>query len=320
MSISVLGSGAFGTALAISLADNGPVSLWTRDADQARDMRATRRNTRRLPGADLPETLTVTSDLERAAQADTILLAVPMQTLRSFVSAHADLLRNRALVACCKGIELETGQGPLVVLHACLPKARTALLTGPSFAADIAKGLPTALTLACRDPETGAQLQRQLTTKNLRLYRTTDTNGAEIGGALKNVMAIACGAVIGAGLGDSARAALMTRGYAEMQRMALASGAQPDTLAGLSGFGDLTLTCSSELSRNYRLGLAIGRNETFDPSITVEGAATARAVHAEAQTRNLDMPITAIVVALLDQRLTIADATAQLFARPLKEE
>ncbi|ATG45263.1 glycerol-3-phosphate dehydrogenase GpsA [Phaeobacter piscinae] len=320
MSVSVLGSGAFGTALAISLAGNGPVTLWARDADQARDMQATRRNTRRLPGADLPETLTVTSDLERATQADTILLAVPMQTLRSFVSTHADLLRDRALVACCKGIELKTGQGPLVVLHGCLPTARTALLTGPSFAADIAKGLPTALTLACRDPETGAQLQQQLTTKNLRLYRTTDTSGAEIGGALKNVMAIACGAVIGAGLGDSARAALMTRGYAEMQRMALASGAQADTLAGLSGFGDLTLTCSSELSRNYRLGLAIGRNETFDPNITVEGAATARAVHAEAQARNLDMPITAIVVALLDQRLTIADATAQLLARPLKEE
>ncbi|MFV1529284.1 MULTISPECIES: NAD(P)H-dependent glycerol-3-phosphate dehydrogenase [unclassified Phaeobacter] len=320
MSVSVLGSGAFGTALAISLAANGPVTLWARDADQALQMQETRRNSRRLPDAALPDKLTVTNDLERAAQAETVLLAVPMQTLRGFITAHAALLRDRGLVACCKGMELKTGLGPLAVIRDCLPEARTALLTGPSFAADIARGLPTALTLACGNAETGRELQQQLTTKTLRLYRTTDTIGAEIGGALKNVIAIACGAVIGAGLGDSARAALMTRGYAEMQRMALATGARPETLAGLSGFGDLTLTCSSDLSRNYRLGLAIGRGEAFDPNITVEGAATARAVHAAATARQLDMPITAIVVALLDQRLTIADATAQLLSRPLKEE
>jgi glycerol-3-phosphate dehydrogenase (NAD(P)+) len=144
--------------------------------------------------------------------------------------------------------------------------------------------------------------------------------GAELGGALKNVIAIACGAVIGAGLGESARAALMTRGYAEMQRMALACGARAETLAGLSGFGDLTLTCSSDLSRNYRLGFAIGRGESFDPSITVEGAATARATAAKAEDMRLDMPITQTVVALLDGRLTIHDATAQLLSRPLKEE
>ncbi|MFS4581669.1 NAD(P)H-dependent glycerol-3-phosphate dehydrogenase [Phaeobacter sp. C3_T13_0] len=320
MSVAILGSGAFGTALAISLANNGPVTLWARDVSLAREMQDTRRNHRRLPDATLPDALTITSDLETATQAETVLLAVPMQTLRDFVSHNLNLLRDRALVACCKGIELKTGSGPLVVIRSCLPETQSALLTGPSFAADIAKGLPTALTLACDSHALGRRLQQQLTTRNLRLYRTTDTVGAEIGGALKNVMAIACGAVVGAGLGDSARAALMTRGYAEMQRMALAAGAKADTLAGLSGFGDLTLTCGSNLSRNYRLGLSIGRNEEFDPNITVEGAATARAVHADAKSRNLDMPITAIVVDLLDQRLTIADAAAQLLARPLKEE
>lgn len=320
MSVAVLGSGAFGTALAISLANEGLVTMWARDADHARDMQNSRENSRRLPGAVLPDALTVTAELDRATQADVVLLAVPMQKLRQVVSENANLLRERTIVACCKGIELNSGLGPIAVLRECLPQTTSALLTGPSFAADIAIGLPTALTLACQDEAQGKVLQQQLTTSNLRLYRTTDTIGAELGGALKNVMAIACGAVIGAGLGDSARAALMTRGYAEMQRMAIASGARAETMAGLSGFGDLTLTCSSELSRNYRLGLSIGRAEPFDPSVTVEGAATARAVHEEAQSRKLDMPITAIVVALLDQRLTIADAAAQLLSRPLKEE
>jgi glycerol-3-phosphate dehydrogenase (NAD(P)+) len=320
MSVSVLGAGAFGTALAISLAGNGPVTLWARNNANAEKMQASRRNENRLPGVDLPPELTVTSDLAEAAESDTILLSVPMQQLRGLLMAEGDALAGKALVACCKGIELSTGMGPVSVIRDCQPQAQAALLTGPSFAADIARGLPTALTLACEDPALGLSLQEQLTTANLRLYRTTDTVGAELGGALKNVIAIACGAVIGAGLGESARAALMTRGYAEMQRMALACGARAETLAGLSGFGDLTLTCSSDLSRNYRLGFAIGRGESFDPSITVEGAATARATAAKAEAMRLDMPITQTVVALLDGRLTIHDATAQLLSRPLKEE
>ncbi|WIY26787.1 NAD(P)H-dependent glycerol-3-phosphate dehydrogenase [Parasedimentitalea psychrophila] len=320
MSISVLGSGAFGTALAISLAGNGPVTLWARDPHQAKALQATRENVKRLPGVPLPKGLSITDSITEAAQNQTLLLAVPMQRLRSLLNDHCDILAAKTLVACCKGIELNTGLGPIAVLRQALPNAQPALLTGPSFAADIARGLPTALTLACQDARLGKHLQQQLTTKNLRLYRTTDTIGAEQGGALKNVMAIACGAVIGAGLGDSARAALMTRGYAEMQRMALACGARPETLAGLSGFGDLTLTCSSDLSRNYQLGLAIGRGESFDPTITVEGAATARAATAKADEMKIDMPITQTVTNLVGQRLTIADAVAQLLARPLKEE
>lgn len=320
MSISVLGAGAFGTALAISLAGNGPVTLWARNKTHTDQMTQSGRNEARLPGVDLPENLTATSDLNAASQSETILLAVPMQKLRALLTEHAALLGGKTLVACCKGIELATGLGPIAVIRDCLPDARAALLTGPSFASDIARGLPTALTLACDDPDLGKALQAKLTTANLRLYRTTDTIGAELGGALKNVIAIACGAVIGAGLGESARAALMTRGYAEMQRMALACGARAETLAGLSGFGDLTLTCSSKLSRNYQLGLAIGQGGAFDPSVTVEGAATARATAQKAAGMGLDMPITRTVVGLIDGDLTIHDATAQLLSRPLKEE
>ncbi|OED46055.1 glycerol-3-phosphate dehydrogenase [Rhodobacteraceae bacterium (ex Bugula neritina AB1)] len=320
MSISVLGSGAFGTALAISLAGNGPVTLWARNAIKAQSMQDSRRNGTRLPGVVLPETLTISADIAQACTSDVLLLAVPMQTLRGVLEDHQAHLTGKTLVACCKGIELDSGLGPVTVIREVVPEASAALLTGPSFAADIARGLPTALTLACSDAGHCEQLQEQLTTANLRLYRTTDTIGAEVGGALKNVMAIACGAVIGAGLGDSARAALMTRGYAEMQRMALASGARAETLAGLSGFGDLALTCTSDLSRNYRLGLSIGRGETFDPSITVEGAATARAVAEQAQRMGLDMPVTLTVTNLIDQRLTISEAVAHLLKRPLKEE
>jgi glycerol-3-phosphate dehydrogenase (NAD(P)+) len=283
-------------------------------------MRDERENRNRLPGVTLPETLRITSDLARAADNRTLLLAVPMQQLRSVLTIHAAALQDRVLVACCKGIELDTGMGPMAVIASVLPTTQAALLTGPSFAQDIASGLPTALTLACADKDLGKVLQKDLTTANLRLYRTTDVIGAELGGALKNVVAIACGAVIGAGLGDSARAALMTRGYAELRRMAILLGAEPETLAGLSGFGDLALTCTSDLSRNFRLGLTLGRGEPFDPNVTVEGVATARAVAAKAVTMDLDMPITRSVVNLLAGALTITDAMADLLSRPLKEE
>ena len=317
MSVSVLGAGAFGTALAISLAGKGPVTLWARDAG---DMAARRENAKRLPGCPFPETLSVTESLAQAAEAETLLLAVPMQKLRSVLEEHRAALHGKHLVACCKGIELSSGVGPVRVIEETIPEATAAILTGPSFAADIARGLPTALTLACADPAAGEQLQAELTTANLRLYRTTDTTGAELGGALKNVVAIASGAAIGAGLGESARAALMTRGYAEMQRLAAHLKAEPTTLAGLSGFGDLTLTCTSEQSRNYRLGQSLGQGTPFDPSTTVEGAATARAVDALAREAALDMPITRAVAGLLDNQLDVAGAMKSLLTRPLKEE
>lgn len=317
MTVAVLGAGAFGTALAISLAQNGPVILWARDPS---NMTTERENRARLPGHSFPENLTVTGDLSTVTQAHILLVAVPTQSLRGFLSDHATFFAGKRLVACCKGIELSTGLGPVSVIAEEVPDATPAILTGPSFAGDIAAGLPTALTLACSDEHVGVELQKALTTPNLRLYRTTDTVGAELGGALKNVIAIACGAVMGAGLGESARAALMTRGYAEMQRLAAHLDADPRTLSGLSGFGDLTLTCTSSGSRNYRLGLSLGEGSAFDPSITVEGAATARAVDELARKSGLDMPITAAVAGLLDNRLDVATAMQTLLTRPLKEE
>lgn len=317
--IGVMGAGAFGTALAITLAAQGtPVTLWARSPAQVRDMAATRRNQAYLPQATFPEALSVTERIEDLSQADILLLAVPLQHLRDALYGLPE--RTVPMVACCKGIELASGLGPVGVIHEVFPNATAAILTGPSFAADIAIGRPTALTLACADDDVGMALQSALTTPTLRLYRTTDTIGAELGGALKNVIAIACGAVMGSGLGDSARAATMTRGFAEMQRIGASFGARPTTLSGLSGLGDLALTCTSDLSRNYRLGLSLGRGDPFDPAITVEGAATARAMLTIARNRNLDVPITETVTQLLDGTTTISDAITELMTRPLKEE
>lgn len=321
MRVAVAGAGAFGTALAIALSRDGTqVTLWARDPQAVEEMRAARENARRLPGLRFPDSLAVTADAARLGQAEAVLLAVPAQQLRGFLEEHREVLEGRALVACAKGIELATLRGPTETIADVIPDAVAAVLTGPSFAADIARGLPTALTLACRDAVQGAALQEALSTPTLRLYRITDTTGAELGGALKNVIAIACGAAIGAGLGDSARAALMTRGFAEMQRLAAALGAQPDTLNGLSGLGDLALTCTSDLSRNFRYGLALGRGEGFDPATTVEGAATARAVARLARRRGIDLPISAVVAALVDGRLDVGAAMDRLLSRPLKEE
>ena len=318
MSIAVLGAGAFGTALAVSLAQNGPVTLWARDGEHAQQMQETRQNTRRLPDVTLPDNIAVTPRLAVAFQADTLLLAMPMQQMGGFLSSHRDALSGKTLVSCSKGIDIATGQGPTGLIRTHCPDARAAVLTGPSFAADIARGLPTALTLACSDHS--ESLQSALSTPNLRLYRTTDTTGAELGGALKNVYAIAAGTVMGAGLGDSARAALMTRGFAEMLRIALTLGARAETLSGLSGFGDLVLTCTSSQSRNYRLGHALGANTPFDQTITVEGVATAKAVSKLAQNRDIEMPIASMIPALTDHKISVSDAVQALLARPLKEE
>ena len=318
--IGVMGAGAFGTALAISLAQQTPVTLWARDADHAREMDETRQNARRLPGPTFPADLRITRDSSDFATANTVLMVVPTQTLRGVLQKHQTVLDGKQIVACCKGVERGTQQGPAQIIAETLPSATPAILTGPSFAHDIAAGLPTALTLACADALIAAGLQDTLSTANIRLYRTTDIVGAELGGALKNVIAIACGAAMGAGLGESARAALITRGYAETQRMAQTLGARPETLAGLSGFGDLTLTCTSGQSRNTRYGLSIGRVTGFDAAVTVEGVATAQAVQARARMMQIDMPITDAVVGLIEGKLRVGDAMDRLLSRPLKEE
>jgi glycerol-3-phosphate dehydrogenase (NAD(P)+) len=317
--IGIVGAGAFGTALAIALAKGGrQVRLWARDPVQVRAMQETCRNERVLPGAELPENVSVHAEIAEVCGGRALLLAIPMQALGMLLDTWPEIDAHQLLVACCKGVDLVTLRGPVALIEARRPGCEAAILTGPSFAADIARGLPTALTLATTGEAAG--LQELLSTPTLRLYRTDDVRGAELGGALKNVIAIAAGTVIGAGLGDSARAALMTRGYAEMVRLALALGARAETLAGLSGFGDLVLTCTSAQSRNFRYGLSLGRGESFDPSVTVEGVATARAVRKLADGLRVEMPVTAMVDALASGQITLDDAVGQLMSRPLKQE
>jgi glycerol-3-phosphate dehydrogenase (NAD(P)+) len=310
--LDIIGAGAFGTALAIVYAQAGhEVTLWAREGAAA--MQSARENTRRLPDHRFPADLRVTCELSDL-QADCALLALPTQSLSSFLAAHP--LAARVLVSCAKGIDRATGLGPtaLIARHA---KATVAQLTGPSFAVDIAAGLPTALTLACADDAAGEALQDRLSLPALRLYRTTDVIGAELGGALKNVIAIAAGAVIGAGLGDSARAALMARGLAEMTRIATSQGAQEATLTGLSGLGDLILTCGSEKSRNFRYGVALARGESLPADVTVEGLHTAREIAARP---GLDTPIAEAVAALADGQANVAQIADTLLNRPLKSE
>lgn len=317
--IGIAGAGAFGTALAVALAKGGrEVRLWARDAAQVRLMRETGRNDAALPGVDLPNGVSAHVDIGEICGGEALLLAMPMQGLGGALDAWPQIEGRQPLVACSKGVDLTTLRGPVAVIEGRRPGARAAILTGPSFAADIAAGLPTALTLATSGE--GTALQELLSTPTLRIYRTDDVIGAELGGALKNVIAIAAGTVIGAGLGESARAALMTRGYAEMVRLAGALGARAETLAGLSGFGDLVLTCTSSQSRNFRFGCALGRAEAFDPRITVEGVATARAVVRLADGLGIDMPITAMIDALAHGKIALNDAIGQLMSRPLKQE
>ena len=315
-----LAQGAFGTALAATLATtDNQVTLVGRDASATSQMDKDRK-TPKLPNATLPDSLRITHAASVLDDADVVLLSTPAQTLPAVLTAHAKALTGKPLVACCKGIDLKTLAGPTETMATHLPDCTPAILTGPSFAADIARGLPTALTLACQDDQMGEWLQTVLSTATLRLYRSTDTTGAQLGGALKNVIAIACGATIGAGLGDSARAALMTRGFAEMQRLAQTLGAQPDTLQGLSGIGDLALTCTSPLSRNFRYGQALGAKTDWDANTTVEGASTAQAAQVLADKHGLDLPVTATVAQLVTGTLTVEDALRTLLSRPLKEE
>lgn len=311
--IGILGAGAFGTALAVALTANGPVTLWGRRIDWQGE-------NPRLPGVAMPDAVTVTQDLDAALACDTILLALPAQAMGSFLDEQGPRLAGKALVSTAKGIDLQHLTGPSALIAQAAPDAVVAVLTGPSFAADIARGLPTALTLACADGAAAQVLQDRLSTPVLRLYRTTDVTGAELGGALKNVIAIAAGTVIGAGLGDSARAAIITRGFAEMTRLAIHLGARPETLTGLSGLGDLTLTCTSAGSRNFRFGCAIGSGSAWDSATTVEGAATARALALMAARDGLDLPIAAMVARLAEGRVSVEKAMDHLLSRPLKEE
>ena len=320
MKITVAGSGAFGTGLAIALSGTGSIQLLGRDPEVMAQIQTSRENTQRLPDATLPPSITATADSDVLADTDVVLLCIPTQQLTGYLQKHAKELANKPLLACCKGIDLSTLKGPADVIAAQIPSAKAGVLTGPSFAADIAKGLPTALTLATTDESIAEYLQQALTRPAVRVYRSSDVIGAQLGGALKNVVAIAAGTTIGAGLGESARAALITRGFAEMQKLAEELGARPETLMGLSGIGDLILTCSSEQSRNYSYGLTLGRGQNFDPSITVEGATTAQAVARLAAESGLDLPVARAVDDLVSGRGSVANALLSLLSRPLREE
>ena len=314
-SIAVIGAGAWGTALAVLQAKAGrQVTLWARDPQKASEMQASRVNPR-LPGVELPPRLQVSSTMP---QADVFLLAVPTQTLRATLAL---LPPDMPLVLCCKGLE----QGSFLLPPEILAPRPCAMLTGPNFAHEIAAGLPAAAVLATAEPGLRAMLVSALHTSHFRLYGAADITGAALGGAAKNVVAIAAGVVMGAGLGENARAALITRGLAEISRLAIAMGGKAETIAGLSGLGDLLLTCTGMSSRNYSLGFGLGQGQGLADILqhraaVTEGVMTAPALLARASALGVEMPITHAVTNLLAGKMTVHETMMALMGRALKDE
>ncbi|MFD1703697.1 NAD(P)H-dependent glycerol-3-phosphate dehydrogenase [Methylopila henanensis] len=320
--VAVVGAGAWGTALANVAADASaaPVTLIGRDAAAMATIAAARENARYLPGAPLNPHVTPTAALDAVAGAEIVLLVTPTQTLRAVAAELAPRLKaGAAVVACAKGVERGANALPPEVLAEALPGVALALLSGPSFADDVVRGLPTAVTLAASDETLAARLAARLATRSFRPYTSTDMTGVALGGAAKNVLAIAAGAAEGRGLGASAVAALIARGFAELARLGAALGARPETLSGLSGLGDLVLTATSPKSRNFALGRALGRGEPA-PAKLAEGAATASALVALADAHGVELPISRAVAAVVAGRVSVAEAIEKLLARPLKAE
>jgi glycerol-3-phosphate dehydrogenase (NAD(P)+) len=323
----VIGAGAWGTALAQVCARAGlGVTLWAREPEVAQDIAETRQNSRFLPGVTLDQGIDVTTELGDLAPWDIILAVAPAQHLRATLTAFAHSARDGLpVLLCAKGIEQGSLKLMNEVLAETMPDAAPAVLSGPSFAGEVARGLPTAVTLACPDEDLGATLAEAIATPAFRPYLAVDMIGAEAGGAVKNVLAIACGIVEGRGLGRSAHAALITRGFAEMTRLAVALGAEAETMAGLCGLGDLVLTCSSPQSRNMSVGLALGQGrsleETLSGKLTVaEGVASAPAVRALARRLGVETPICEAVAAILAGEAGVDDAIGRLLSRPLRSE
>lgn len=323
--IAVLGAGSWGTALAhAALRAERDVTLWSRDAAATQAMAATRTNPL-LPGIAIDKKIAVTSSLADALKADAILAAVPAQSLRSLASLIAPSLgAGTPVISCAKGIERGTRKFMTEIIAEAAPGAIPAILSGPSFADDVARGLPTAVTLAAADETIAADLAQALGSATFRPYHSTDLRGVEIGGAAKNVLAIATGIVSGRGLGASAAAALVTRGFAELVRFGRKLGARPETLTGLSGLGDLVLTCSSPQSRNYSLGLSLGKGMSSEDARKAtklaEGAFTASVLAEMAQQHGVDMPITNAVADVLDGTMNVDEAIASLMTRPFRAE
>lgn len=319
--IGIIGAGAFGTGLAGALAHGGnDIVLWGRDAKQMSKMASARQNIRYLPKIPLPDGIHPTADISDLNGVDAILMVTPAQRLRDTLTVIDVAQFNCPTVLCAKGIETDTGLLQSEIAAQYLPAENLAALSGPGFAVELAKGMPTALTLAAVDAHLGAKLQRMLSTQSLRLYQSQDIRGVQLGGALKNVFAIACGIVVGANLGESARAALITRGFSELSRLAQAMGGQAETLIGLSGFGDLTLSCTSIQSRNFAFGHQLAQSGNLKPGQTVEGIATALATVQLAIDHSVDMPIAGQVAQLLSGKLTVDQALRNLMDRPLRPE
>lgn len=321
--VAVLGGGAWGTALALTMLRAGhDTVLWARDVETVAEIADHRQNSRYLPGIELDEGLRATSELGSAVgRADCVLSVVPAQSTRGLLAdLSSGIRRGAAVVLCAKGIERATGRLLSELASEVLPETPLGILSGPSFATDVARGLPTAVTVAAADAERAAYLAATLSAPAFRCYSTTDMVGVELGGALKNVLAIAAGAAHGAGLGASAQAALITRGFVELRRVGAAYGAAPETLMGLSGLGDLMLTCGSGQSRNFAYGVALGRGEDLAGLPLAEGAATAGIAADIVRERGIEAPIIAAVDRILRGELTIASAVEELMTRPLKSE
>jgi len=322
--IAVLGGGAWGTALAITCARAGrQVTLWEHEPGNAADLEQ-KRESRFLPGVKIEPAIKITRQLDETAGSDAILLVVPAQALRSVVMALAGSVRNRPpLIACAKGLGHGTRKFMTEIITECAPDALPAILSGPSFAADVARGLPTAVTIATSDGKIALDLAHALNAGTFRPYHSTDVRGVELGGATKNVLAIAAGIVTGKGLGASASAALTTRGFAELVRFGKAFGAKTETMMGLSGLGDLILTCGTPQSRNFSFGVALGKGEkpgTAAHGNLAEGVFTAPVLLEMARDKNVEMPISAAVAAVLSGKMSVDEAIESLLTRPLKSE
>jgi glycerol-3-phosphate dehydrogenase (NAD(P)+) len=299
------------------------VTLVGRDPALMADLRAEHLHDAVLPGIELPEALEFSAEADAISDAGIVLFAMPSQAQADAARQYSPYLaKDAVVVTCAKGIEKTTGDLLTDMLAGALPGHAIAVLSGPGFAADIAKGLPTAMVVAAENAEIAEQLAQAISGRTFRLYPSSDRIGVQLGGALKNVLAIACGIVEGAGIGDSARAALIARGLAEMSRFVAAKGGQADTVSGLSGLGDLVLTATSHQSRNLRFGIALGRGETRDPSHgeLVEGAFAAAVVSRLAKSLDIDMPVTDAVSAIIEGKLGIAAAIDQLMTRPITTE
>jgi glycerol-3-phosphate dehydrogenase (NAD(P)+) len=322
MMISILGAGAFGSAMAIALArSSNNVTLWCRSSTLSKELQVTGENKKYLAGIKLSEKINVTSDISFACKnANAIMICIPTQQIYTFLNQYHSTFSDTPLILCSKGIDEETSLLQSQVVRQFLPSNEVAVLTGPSFANELAMGLPIALTLACKTENVREYLQKLISTPSLRLYSTSDIVGAQIGGSLKNVIAIGCGMVRGASLGESAQAGLMTRGFSEIVRLGIAMGSNPKTFYGLSGLGDLALTCNSLQSRNFVMGLNYGKNIKNNTGKTVEGIKTASAANKIAIKLGVEAPIIKTIDLILKNKISLNTSIKDLLSRPLKQE